>query len=96
MGGFDVTPSELDAAGATLRRVRSELSVGNGIGAGGLAGGDVGYPDLSDVMADFCRMAIRTGGSIRRSARSPSVSSTTRRSVCDEGRLQPVVRRRGV
>lgn len=36
MGGFDVTPSELHAAGATLRRVRSELS---------------------DAMADFCRMA---------------------------------------
>lgn len=57
MGGFDVTPSELHAAGATLRRVRSELSTDNGIGAGGLAAGDVGYPDLSDAMSDFCRMA---------------------------------------
>lgn len=61
MAGLDVTPSELHAAGATLRRrVRSELSVDYGIGAGGLSGGDVGYPDLSDAMADFCRMAGTT------------------------------------
>lgn len=32
----------------------------NGNGAGGLSGGDVGYPDLSDAMADFCRMAGTT------------------------------------
>ena len=54
-GGFDVTPSELHQAGATLRGVRSELSVGDGLGAGAV--GDVGYPDLAQAVSDFCATA---------------------------------------
>jgi hypothetical protein len=50
-GGFDVTPSELHQAGATLRGVRSELSVGDGLGAGSV--GDVGYPDLAQAIGDI-------------------------------------------
>jgi hypothetical protein len=53
MGGFNVTPSELHQAGGTLRSVRSELSAGSDLSAGG----DVGYPDLAEAMADFCRTA---------------------------------------
>jgi hypothetical protein len=54
-GAFDVTPSELHQAGATLRGVRSELSVGDGLGAGAV--GDVGYPDLAQSISDFCATA---------------------------------------
>lgn len=60
MSTLDVTPSELHAAGATLRRVRSELSTSNGVGAGGLSAGDVGYPDLQAAVGDFCQMASAT------------------------------------
>ncbi len=60
MSGIDVTPAELHAAGATLRRVRSELSTGNGVGAGGLSVGDVGYADLQGAVAAFCEMASTT------------------------------------
>jgi hypothetical protein len=61
-GGFDVTPSELHQAGATLRGVRSELSAGNGLGAGGV--GDVGYPDLAQAIADFCQTAGDTAAAL--------------------------------
>jgi hypothetical protein len=54
-GGFDVTPSELHQAAATLRGVRSELSVGDGLGSEAV--GDVGYPDLAQAIADFCASA---------------------------------------
>lgn len=63
MAGFDVTPSELHGAGATLRGVRSELS-GNGVGAGGMAAGDVGYPDLAGALAGFCQMAGTTAAAL--------------------------------
>lgn len=64
MAGLDVTPSELHAAGATLRRVRSELSTENGVGAGGASVADVGYGDLSGAMSEFCRMAGQTAAAL--------------------------------
>jgi hypothetical protein len=54
-GAFDVTPSELHHAAATLRGVRSELSMGDGLGPGSV--GDVGYPDLAQAISDFCTTA---------------------------------------
>jgi hypothetical protein len=61
-GGFDVTPSELHQAGATLRGVRSELSVGDGLGAGSV--GDVGYADLAQALSDFCATAGDTAAGL--------------------------------
>lgn len=60
MGGFNVTPSELHQAGNTLRSVRSDLSAGSELSAGG----DVGYPDLAEAMADFCRTASDTAANL--------------------------------
>jgi hypothetical protein len=64
VSSLDVTPSELHAAGATLRRVRSELSTSNGLGAGGMSVGDVGYGDLAAAMQDFCQMAGTTASAL--------------------------------
>lgn len=60
MGGFNVTPSELHQAGNMLRGVRSELSAGSDLSAGG----DMGYPDLAEAMADFCRTASDTASNL--------------------------------
>jgi hypothetical protein len=54
-GGFDVTPSELHQAGATLRSVRADLA-GHDLSSGG----DVGYPDLAQAIQDFCHTASDT------------------------------------
>jgi hypothetical protein len=60
MGEFNVTPAELHEAGNTLRTVGSELDAGSEVSAGG----DVGYPDLAEAMADFCRTASDTASAL--------------------------------
>jgi len=62
LSGFNVTPSELHQAGATLRGVRSELAAGDGLGAGSV--GDVGYPDLAGSIGEFCSTAGRTASTL--------------------------------
>lgn len=62
MAGFNVTPSELHQAAATLRGVRSELAAGDGLDSGAV--GDVGYPDLAEAIGEFCTTAGRTAADL--------------------------------
>lgn len=61
---FEVRPSQLQSAASTLRRVRSELHAGNGLGAGGLSGEAVGEAELSAALADFCQSAGTTAAAL--------------------------------